>query len=496
MAAILQLDRICRAFAGIPALVDVSLAIETGAVHALVGANGAGKSTLIKILSGVLPPDAGRIWLDGRPYAPHDPREARRAGLATIYQEVNLLLHRSVLDNLIVGQEPRNRGMIDRRQATAAAQRVFDQLGCGQLPLQAPVAELPLSAKQQVLIAKALLNECRLLIMDEPTAALNRTETAALFQVLVTLKARGVTVIYVSHRLDEVFQIADAITVLRDGQLIATAPRGALTPDQVITQMLGRSVQQVFPPRGTPRTEVILSAERLSSGRAFQNVSFEVRAGEVLALTGLAGAGQLELGQALFGAWPIEQGQVRWFDQAGRVTPQRAARWGVGYLPEDRQAEGLLQDLPVQRNITLAILPRLSNRWGILSRSGERQTAQRQIDLLQIKASSLQTPARTLSGGNQQKVALAKWLAHAARALILIEPTQGIDVGVKFDLYDWIAQASRAGTAVILVSADFAEVAGLAQRVLVLRDGRLAAELRGAEIEAGRVLRAAIGTVN
>jgi ABC-type sugar transport system ATPase subunit len=488
MAAVLQLDRICRAFSGVPALVDVSLEIETGTVQALIGANGAGKSTLIKILSGALSPDSGRMWLNGVPYAPRDPREAHRAGLATIYQEMNLLPHRSVLDNLIIGQEPQKRGLIDRATAAAAAQRVFDQLGCGPLPLNAPIAELPLGARQQVMIAKSLLNDCRVLIMDEPTAALNNTETAALFRVLATLKAHSVTVIYVSHRLNEVFQIADAVTVLRDGRHISTSPISSLTPNQLVMQMVGRPVQQIFPPRGTPRAEVVLWAERLTSGRAFQEVSFEVRAGEVLAITGLAGSGQSELGQALFGACPIEQGEVRWFHHAADVTPQRAAEAGIGYLPEDRLTEGLLFNLAVQRNLTLAILPRLGNHWGILSRLGERQAAQRQIDRLQIKVPAVMAPVHTLSGGNQQKVALGKWLAREARVLILIEPTQGIDVGVKFDLYNWIAQTAQSGTAVILISSDLAEVAGLAQRVLVMRGGRLAAELRGVEIDPARLL--------
>jgi ABC-type sugar transport system ATPase subunit len=329
--------------------------------------------------------------------------------------------------------------------------------------------------------------------MDEPTAALNNAEVEALFSVLTTLKARGVTMLYVSHRLDEIFRIADAVTVLRDGQHVRTVPLSATTPNELITDMLGRSLISVFPPRQPQTGKVVLSVEHLSSARAFEDVSFQLHAGEVLALAGLAGSGKTELGQALFGAWPIDGGQVQWFDRQGPPTPARAVAIGVGFAPEDRQMESLLLDATVRRNITLAILPRLARRAGFLDRSGEQRTAQRQAEALQIKAPSLASPVCVLSGGNQQKTALAKWLAAGARVLILLEPTQGIDVGVKFEIYDLIAQLARSGTAILLISSELSEVVGLAHRVLVMRRGKIAAEFPGEQTGTADILRAAAG---
>ena len=342
-------------------------------------------------------------------------------------------------------------------------------------------------------IAKTLLGECRILIMDEPTAALNSAEVEALFKVMQLLKARGVTVIYVSHRLGEIFQIADVVTVLRDGQHIRTTPLDQTTPAELIADMLGRSLQSVFPPHHRQLGEVVLSVEHASAARAFEDVSFQLRAGEVLAITGMAGSGKTALGRALFGAWSLDHGVIRWFDAAGQITPAYAVAAGVGFVPEDRKAEGLLFDEPVQRNVTLAALARLVKRWGVIDRASERRTAQRQVEALQIRAASLSAPVSTLSGGNQQKTVLAKWLAIGARALILLEPTQGIDVGVKFEIYQLVTQLAQAGTAIVLVSAEWPEVVGLADRVLVLRAGRVIAELRGAQVEATAILRAANG---
>ena len=514
MAILLQLDQISRAFSGVPALRDVSFSVEAGTLHALIGENGAGKSTLIKILSGALTADSGLLRLDGRRYQPRDPRDALRSGVTTLYQELNVLPSRSVLANLMLGQEPTRYGLIDGNRARAMAQHVLRQLQAETIPLDVPLHELPLGQRQVVAIARALLGDCRVLIMDEPTAALNSAEVEALFRVLAALKMRGVTLLYVSHRLDEIFQIADAVTVLRDGQHVRTVPLSATTPDELIADMLGRPLTGVFPPRQQQIGEVVLSVEHLGSERAFADVSFQLHAGEVLALAGLAGSGKPELGQALFGAWPIDSGQVRWFVQPEplkpivrsltasarfesvvkhSLTPARAVAVGVGLVPEDRQTDSLLLDVAVQRNITLAILPRLAQRAGLLDRSGERQMAQRQANALQIKTPSLAAPVRVLSGGNQQKTALAKWLAAGARVLILLEPTQGIDVGVKFEIYNLIAQLARSGTAILLISSELSEVVGLAHRVLVMRGGKIAVEFAGEQAKAVSILRAAAG---
>jgi ABC-type sugar transport system ATPase subunit len=493
MTVLLQLDRISRAFPGVQALQGVSFAIEAGKVHALVGENGAGKSTLIKILAGVLKPDNGSLRLAGEAYRPRDPRDAIRHGISTLHQELNLLPTHTVAANILLGQEPVKRGLIDREVARTQARRALEQLHVRDIPFDAPIERLTIGQRQIVALAKALLNECRLLIMDEPTAALNSAEAEALFAVIQTLTARGVAILYVSHRLAEIFQLAHRVTVLRDGEHIRTTPIGATTPVALVADMLGRSLIGAFPARRRDVGEVVLAVHQISAPRAFADVSFELRAGEVLAITGLTGSGKTELGRALFGDWPIARGQVHWFGESVAVTPQQAVAAGVGSLPEDRQNDGLLIDTAVQRNIGLAALPHLINGWGLIDRSAEQQTAQQQVHDLQIKTPALETPVRILSGGNQQKVALAKWLACGARALILMEPTQGIDVGVKFEIYDLIAQLSRAGTAIVLISSDLAEVTGLAHRVLIMHGGHVAADRPIEQTTAEEIMRLAAG---
>jgi ABC-type sugar transport system ATPase subunit len=393
----------------------------------------------------------------------------------------------------MLGHEPTRRGLVDGRQARLMAQRVLQQLGAESIPLDAPLSELTLGQRQLIVIGRALFNDCRVLIMDEPTAALNNAEAEALFKILASLKAHGVTMLYVSHRLDEIFRVADVVTVLRDGQQVRTTPLRETSPEDLIADMLGRPLSGVFPPREPHAEKVVLTVEHLSSERAFSNVSFQLHAGEVLAITGLAGSGKTELGQALFGAWPIDDGQVHWFNQHGVLSPAQAVAAGVGCVPEDRQTESLLLDAPVRRNIMLATLPRLAARWGWLDRSGERRIAQQQAELLQIKTPSLTSPVRVLSGGNQQKTVLARWLAAGARALILLEPTQGIDVGVRFEIYALIAQLARSGTGILLISSELTEVAGLAHRATVMRGGKIVAELSGDQLTEGALLRAAAG---
>ncbi len=493
MNPLLELHHISRSFPGVQALDDVTFSVAAGSVHALVGENGAGKSTLIKILAGALEAESGTIMFANRPYRPRDPQQAMRAGVSTIYQELNLLPLRSVMANVTLGKEPARGGVLDFAGSRAQARGVLDLLQASHLPLDAPVERLKVSEKQIVEIAKALLDKSRLLIMDEPTAALNSAEVEALFQIIATLKAQDVTILYVSHRLPEIFRLADAVTVLRDGRHIRTAPIAEMTPDALIADMIGRKLEGVFPPRNRALGAVALSTDRLRAPGVFEDVSFDLRAGEVLAITGLTGSGKTELGKALFGDWLIESGQVHWFGQDGRVSPSRAIALGAGYMPEDRKVEGILADVAVRRNITLAILSRLARRWGVIDRVAERQAAAQQAHALAIKTPSLDQLVRNLSGGNQQKVALAKWLACGARALILMEPTQGIDVGVKFEIYNLIARLSGTGVAILLISSELPEILGLAHRILVMRNGRVVTELPGEQADAETILRYALG---
>jgi ribose transport system ATP-binding protein len=493
MTTVLELSGISRSFPGVQALDDVTFAVAAGTVHALVGENGAGKSTLIKILAGALAPDAGTLALDGRPYHPRDPKEAIQQGVSTIYQEFNLLSLRSVVANITLGQEPARGGLLNFAAARQEVREVLQLLQASYLPLDATIEQLKVGEKQIVEIAKALLSRSRVLIMDEPTAALNSAESEALFEIIATLKRQGVTILYVSHRLQEIFRLADAVTVLRDGRHIRTAPIADVTADTLIIDMIGRKLEGVFPPRNRNLGMEALAADHLSAAKAFTDVTFGLHSGEVLAITGLTGSGKTELGKALFGAWPIDSGEIRLFGKATRMSPGTATTLGVGYMPEDRKVEGIVAELPVRRNITLAILSRLADRFGMINRAAERAAASRQVDELEIKTPSLEQLVRNLSGGNQQKVALAKWLASGAHVLILLEPTQGIDVGVKFEIYHLISRLSAAGVAVLLISSELPEILGLAHRILVMRDGRVMAELVSAQTNSEEILRYALG---
>jgi ribose transport system ATP-binding protein len=492
---ILELKEVSRSFPGVQALDGVSFGVMPGTVHAIVGENGAGKSTLIKILSGALAPDRGEICYNGRPYQPRNPKEAIQAGITTIYQELNLLDYRTVVENVVVGQEPSRYGFLDFEAMRTQVRGVFRLLKAEHLPLDRTLESLKVSEKQIVEISKALINRSRCLIMDEPTAPLNAEEAEALFEIIGTLKSQGVTIVYVSHRLNEIFRLADIITVLRDGRHIRTSPRADTNQDQLITDMIGRKLAGVFPQRNRQLGEVVLTVEGLTRARAFSEVSFSLHAGEILALTGVSGSGKTELGKALFGDWPVDSGAIYLGGKQVRMSPARAVRFGIGYVAEDRKTEGVIQNLSVRRNLTLPILSRLANRAGLLQDRLEDQAAQRQIESLAIKTPSLRQTLGNLSGGNQQKVSLGKWLASDARIFILLEPTQGIDVAVKFEFYNLINRLSRDGAAFILVSSEIGEILGLAHRILVLRDGLVVADLDGEQTDSEEILRFAMGSM-
>ncbi len=495
--SLLKIEHLSKAYPGVQALHDVSFEVQRGHVHAIVGENGAGKSTLIQILAGAVRPDSGQIWLDGQPYAPHTPRDALQAGVATIFQLFNLLPDRSIASNILLGKERRNRwGFLDPRATDAETTRILRQLNAGYLSPQQTVNKLKVGEMQIVEIGKALVNQSRLLIMDEPTSALNQTETEALFEVIRVLKAQDVTVLYVSHRLDEIFRLADVVTALRDGTHISTRPVADVTRDSLVEHMIGRKLSAVFPARRPlEQQEVILAAEHLTAEPVLRDVSFTLHRGEVLAVAGLSGSGKTELGKALFGALRLSRGQITLRGRPFRPGPGRAIRQRMMYLPEDRKAEGVIQGLSVRRNISLAVVPVLTNRLGFMNLRREREWAAAQVRSLDIKTPSLEQLVFNLSGGNQQKIALAKCLLIDPEILILVEPTQGIDVGVKFEIYQFVADQVASGRAVLLISSEIPEILGLSHRVLVMREGQIAADLDTAAATQEQILRYAVGEI-
>jgi ribose transport system ATP-binding protein len=416
MTTILSINHISRSFPGVKALDDITFDIKRGTIHALVGANGAGKSTLMKILAGALPPDSGEILLEQKVFSPANPHEAIAAGVSTIYQELNLLPKLSVVANIHVGKEPNHLGFLDEKAAREGAQRVFALLDASAIPLNAIVGDLKVSEKQIVEISKALITRCRILIMDEPTAALNDSETTVLFKTIQGLKDQGVTIIYVSHRLKEVFRLADNVTILRDGKHIHTSPIAQLTPESLISYMIGRKVTDAFPEKNKLLGEDILKIEHLVSPKVFEDITFSIHRGEVIGITGLAGSGKVELGKAMIGDWPIRSGQIYLNGSLFKPDPSKAKSSRFGYMPEDRKKEGVLEELSVQKNISLPSLVELSRWFGFIQFKKEREMAQFEVDKLDIKTTSLAQLVRNLSGGNQQKVSLAKWLAAGSES--------------------------------------------------------------------------------
>jgi ribose transport system ATP-binding protein len=490
----LTFERVSKRYGAVQALRQVSFAVQRGHIHALVGENGAGKSTLIKILAGAERQDSGEIRLGDTHYQPQNPKAALAAGVSTIYQVFNLLPDRTLMHNILLGKEPRTAvGLLDLKTMSLRTREILARLGAAHLDPDMHAADLRVGEKQIIEIARALLNRSQIVIMDEPTSALNQTEVDALFKVIEVLKAQGVTILYVSHRLDEVFQLADAVTVLRDGTHINTHPIERVTRESLVEDMIGRSLSGVFPQRSRPENREVLRVEGLSARRLLHDISFSLHEGEVLAIAGLSGSGKTELGKALFGALHIDHGQI-WLQGAPfKPSPKRALRRGLIYLPEDRKSEGVLAELSIRRNISLPVLERLANPLGFIDSRKEQAVAQAQIEALDIKTPNADQLVLNLSGGNQQKVALARCLAAEPQIFILMEPTQGIDVGVKFDLYRFIADQAAQGRAILLISSELTEILGLAHRVLVMCDGAITAELDGARATQEEILRYALG---
>jgi ABC-type sugar transport system ATPase subunit len=473
---LLALRGIDKSFAGVHALCNVSLELFPGEVLALVGENGAGKSTLMKVLGGAHQPDRGEICLDGRPVEFNSPHAAQRTGIAVIYQEFNLISALSARENIFLGREETRLGFVRHAHERYAARELFAAIGANVDP-DMRARDLSVSQRQKVEIAKALSASARIVVMDEPTAALSGQEAEQLFAVVRNLRSRGLGIIYVSHRLNEVFAIADRVMVLRDGQRVDCRPIGEVTKRRLIELMVGRPLEAEFPPRSVPIGIQRLRVEGLARGTAVRGVSFEVRAGEVLGLAGLAGAGRTETARLIFGADGRDGGEI--FVDGRRVTiknPRDAIRHRICLLTEDRQGQGLVLAHSVQENFGLPNLLRY-RRGPFVDRHAERAEFTRFAASLGIRAASPDQPAATLSGGNQQKLVLAKWLARQADILIFDEPTRGVDVGAKYEIYLLINQLAAQGKAILLISSEIPELLGMCDRMLVLHGGRIAGEI-------------------
>ncbi|RAJ68676.1 rhamnose transport system ATP-binding protein [Streptomyces sp. Amel2xB2] len=492
-APVLALEEVTKSFGNVRALRGVSLRLHAGQAHALAGENGAGKSTLIKILAGVHGPDSGTVLLDGRPVSFAGPAGARDAGIAVIYQEPTLFADLSIAENIFMGRQPRRAlGRIDHaavRDATAALMR---RLGVDLDP-DRPARGLSIADQQIVEIAKALSFDARVLIMDEPTAALTGTETARLFAVVDALRAEGAAVLFISHRLGEIFELCGSVTTLRDGALVATEDLDKLTEDDLVRRMVGRDLEELYPKQDTASGEPALTVRRLTREGVFHDVSFEVRRGEIVALAGLVGAGRSEVVQAVFGVDSADAGEVEVGGEKLRPgSPTAAMRAGVALVPEDRRQRGLVMEMSIERNIALTGLDRLGSA-GVVRRTLERSRAADWAVRLQLKYGRLSDSVGVLSGGNQQKVVLAKWLATEPGVLIVDEPTRGIDVGTKAEVHRLLTALAADGIAVLMVSSDLPEVLGMADRVLVMHEGRLVASIPRAEATEESVMAAATG---
>jgi rhamnose transport system ATP-binding protein len=490
---LLVLDSAAKSFGAVKALIDGSVTLLPGEAHALLGENGAGKSTLVKILAGVHRPDSGSLVVDGAPAEFSGPADAKAAGVAIIYQEPTLFPDLSVAENIFMGRQPLGRGRsIDRRAMNADARAIFARLGVVLDPAR-PARGLSVADQQIVEIAKALSLDAKVLVMDEPTAALTNVEVERLFEVMRTLRSHGAAVLFISHRLEEVFASCQRVTIMRDGRFVRTAPIEDLTIDDIIRSMVGRDLDSLFPKTATKPGDVVLEVESLSREGAFHDISFTVRRGEIVALAGLVGAGRSEVARAVFGIDRSTSGSVRLL---GNVlppgSPQAAMRAGVALVPEDRRQQGLVMDLGIDQNVALASLGRL-RRHGLIRRSDEQKLAGTWAQKLQLKFGRMKNPVATLSGGNQQKVVLGKWLAREPALLIIDEPTRGIDVGTKAEVHRIIDGLVAAGTAVLMISSELPEVLGMADRVLVLHEGRMSAELTRDEATEDAVMRAASG---
>ena len=492
---ILEVENVSKGFPGVKALDSVSFDLRKGEVHALVGENGAGKSTLMKILSGVYQADEGTIRYKGKEVSFNNVTQASKAGIGIIYQELNLIPHLSVAANIFIGREPLTRfGTLNEKKMNADAVAVLGRLNI-RIDPTITLNKLPVSKQQMVEIAKAISTDSEVLIMDEPTSALTESEIDELFTVIHTLRNRGVAIIYISHRLEELKHIVDRITIFRDGHSVSTDDYSAIGIDEIVNRMVGRKLENKFPPKqNVPTTEKILEVRNIVRKGILHDISFDLYRGEILGIAGLMGAGRSELGRALFGADPIDSGEVIMNGRRLSLSsPSDAINAGIAYLSENRKEDGLAVKMQLSQNVTMANVLEISSRFGILSSSREIEAAQKYVKDLTIRTPSISQVVNNLSGGNQQKVVVAKWLFCDSKIMIFDEPTRGIDVGTKYAIYELIGKLARDGRGIIMISSELPEILGLADRILVLHEGKLAATLTTAETTQEEILNYAAG---
>ncbi len=490
---ILRLDDISKSFPGVRALSGVHLDLYAGEVHALMGENGAGKSTLIKILCGVQPPDAGAIIIEGRPVSIGSPTAAHHLGISPVHQELHLEPHLSVAENIYLGRQPTNRlGLIDRRKMHTDARRILDELGVS-LDSSAIVGALSIAERQVVAIARAVSTNARIMIFDEPTSSLTRRESELLIQMIRRLKNQGVGVIYVSHRMEEIFDLCDRVTVFRDGRYVATRNVADTSMGELVHMIVGRHIEASAPRASTRHGPVVLDVRALCKKGLLKDISFSLRRGEIVGLSGLVGAGRTELARVLFGDITPDSGEILIDGVAvnGR-SPRDAIASGIGLVPEDRKEQGLVLDLSVMSNIGMPVLAGLG-RFGVVNGRRERELANRYVRDLKIRTPSVDQKVKYLSGGNQQRVVISKWLSAQPKILIVDEPTRGVDIGAKSELHALLRELASAGMAILMISSDMPEVLAVSDRILVMHEGRVAGELPASEATQEAIMNYAMG---
>nr|WP_263324773.1 sugar ABC transporter ATP-binding protein [Neobacillus sp. Marseille-Q6967] len=492
--ALLEMKEISKDFPGVKALDHVSIQVRESEILALLGENGAGKSTLMKVLAGVHQPSNGSIYINGQPVSIEGPKHSQKLGISIIYQEFNLIPHMSVAENIFIGREPRKtKGILDRKKLKDETRKWLDRVGLTRVSPDVLISGLSVAEQQLVEIAKALSFNSKIIIMDEPTAALNDEETNKLLAIMNELKQQGMGVIFITHRLEEVLAVADSIAVLRDGKYIGSALVKDVTKDDMVTMMVGRELTDLFPKKGLPSQQICLEVKDVSVPGTIEDINFTVNKGEILGIAGLMGSGRTELSKAIFGMYPNMTGTVK-VDSKLVKGPRGAIDAGIALVTDDRKQEGLVLGLSVYENILLPTYRKIS-RFGILQRRKKDEIVNRWVHDLKIKVHDPNVEVRTLSGGNQQKVVLGKWLQMNPKVLILNEPTRGIDVGAKAEIYQIMKRLTEDGISIIMISSEMPELLGLSNRILVMNEGRITAELSQHEATQEKIFYYASGGV-